>query len=143
EATNHSPIEDEPPDPRNVLECELDIPCEFPFAHLELATDAGITTFSASDRCIFTALARGEPGLIETVTELSDATARLDYALLGDGLALRQASGESDASGRWQKGVFRCQLQASEFFTSCLKSPSEACLDPEQWVVACEPLDNL
>ena len=144
ETANQGAIEEEEaPDPTTLLECELDSLCEFPFARMMLDAEAGITTFGASDRCIFTALASGEPGLIETFTEFSDATAHLDYALLGDGVALRQASGESDALGRWQKSVFRCQLQPSEFFTECLKTPTAACDDPEQWIVACEPQDAL
>lgn len=145
EATAAGKLEEEAPDPTRLLECEVDIPCEFPFANLHLDADAGLTShsYSSSDRCIFTALAGDAPALIETVAEFSDATAYLDYALVGGRVALRQASGESDAAGRWQKRVFRCELQSSEFFTACLKSPSAQCLDPEQWVVACEPLDNL
>ncbi|WAS99127.1 hypothetical protein [Nannocystis punicea] len=133
------------PLPRQLLECELAAPCEFPFLGTGFDFDASLTpsAFSPSDLCVFTSLARGEPGLIETIAEFSDATARLDYAIVGPGEALRQASGESDAGGRWLKGVFRCELQPSVFFLDCLQAPSPACLDPEQWVVGCEPLDNL
>lgn len=138
-----SELEPLKPIPRALLECELDPVCEFPFAGLDFEAGADATAFSASDRCIFSALMAGEPGLVETVADFSDATARLDYAILGDGLALRQASGQSDLGGRWQKDVDRCRLQPPAFFTECLKAPSSACFDPEMWVVACEPLDNL
>ncbi|PCC75434.1 hypothetical protein SAMN02745121_03840 [Nannocystis exedens] len=131
------------PLPRQLLECELTAPCEFPFLGTGFDADLTASAFSPSDLCVFTSLARGEPGLIETVAEFSDATARLDYAIVSPGVALRQASGESDAGGRWLKGVFRCELQPSAFFLDCLQAPSAACLDPEQWVVGCEPLDNL
>lgn len=133
----------EEPLPRQLLECELSVPCEFPFFGVGLDASLKPSAFSPSDLCVFTSLARGEPGLVETVAEFSDATARLDYAIVGPGVALRQASGESDAGGRWLKGVFRCELQPSAFFLDCLQAPSAACLDPEQWVVGCEPLDNL
>ncbi|MDC0720209.1 hypothetical protein [Nannocystis bainbridge] len=131
------------PLPRHLLECELAAPCEFPFLGFDFDKSLTPPGFSPSDLCVFTSLARGEPGLIETVAEFSDATARLDYAVVGPGVALRQASGESDAGGRWLKGVFRCELQPSAWFTACLQAPSADCLDPEQWVVDCEPLDNL
>lgn len=134
---------DEDVDPRSLIECEIAVPCEFPFAGLTFDVDAGAAGFSASDRCIFNALMSGEPGLIETVAEFSDATARLDYAIVGPGVALRQASGESDGGGRWQKGVHSCRLQPPGFFADCLKAPSAACFDPEAWVVGCDPLDNL
>ena len=128
--------------PRSLLECEIDVPCEFPFLGANFDTSLG-TALSPSDLCVFATLASGEPALIETVAEFSDATARLDYAIVGPGVALRQASGESDAGGRWLKGVYRCDLQPSEFFTACLQAPSSECLDPEAWVVGCQPLDNL
>jgi hypothetical protein len=127
--------------PRSLLECELDPVCDHPFAGFDDPT--GAAGFSAGARCIFEALAAGEPGLVETVVEFIDATARLDYAIVEPGVALRQASGESDAGGRWQNGVDRCQLQPPTFFADCLKAPSPACFDPETWVVGCEPLDNL
>ncbi|MDC0667625.1 hypothetical protein [Nannocystis radixulma] len=128
--------------PRSLLECEIDVPCEFPFlgANFDASLGAALT---ASDLCVFATLASGEPALIETVAEFSDATARLDYVIVGPGETLRQASGESDAGGRWLKGVYRCELQPREFFTACMKAPSSECLDPEAWVVGCDPLDNL
>ncbi|MBZ5712561.1 hypothetical protein [Nannocystis pusilla] len=128
--------------PRSLLECEIDVPCEFPFlgANFDASLGAALTT---SDLCVFATLASGEPALIETVAEFSDATARLDYVIVGPGETLRQASGESDAGGRWLKGVYRCELQPREFFTACMKAPSSECLDPEAWVVGCDPLDNL
>ena len=141
EADSGAGAKDEPA-PRSLLECEIDVPCEFPFFGLDFDASLG-AALSPSDLCVFTTLASGEPALIETVAEFSDATARLDYAIVGPGVALRQASGESDAGGRWLKGVYRCELQASEFFTTCLKAPSSECLDPEAWVVGCQPLDNL
>lgn len=128
--------------PTALIECELETPCEFPFVGTGFAKDSA-ASFSASDLCVFATLARGELALVETVAEFSDATARLDYVITGPGVALRQASGESEGGGRWQKGVFRCELQTAAFFTACLQAPSADCLDPEQWVVGCEPLDNL
>jgi hypothetical protein len=129
--------------PTSLVECELPAPCEHPFVGQDLNAADGSASLSASDQCIFTTLARGEPALVETIAEFPDAMARLDYAIAGDGIALRQASGESAAGGRWQNAVFVCELQPSDFFTDCLKTASEACLDPEQWVVGCQPLDNL
>lgn len=129
--------------PSSLLDCELEIPCEFPYASQTHDAAAGLVSLGDNDRCIFTTLARGEPALVETVAEFSDATAFLDYVVVGEGLALRQASGQSEAGGRWQNGVFACELRPGEFFAQCLKAPSELCLDPEQWVVGCQPLDNL
>lgn len=129
--------------PTSLLDCEIEAPCEFPFASQGYDAAAGLVAFTDNDRCIFSTLARGEPALVETVAEFSDASAYLDYVIAGDGVALRQASGVSDAGGRWQNGVFACELRPSEFFSDCLKTASAPCLDPEQWVVGCQPLDNL
>ncbi|HEY8379689.1 MAG TPA: hypothetical protein VIK91_24520 [Nannocystis sp.] len=129
--------------PASLLDCDVPAPCEHPFERQAPGDAGGAAELGESERCIFTALARGEPALVETMAEFRDAIAYLDYLVVGEGLALRQASGESEAGGRWQNRVFACELQAPEFFADCLEVASAPCLDPEQWVVACRPLDNL
>jgi hypothetical protein len=133
--------EDEPP-PSSILECELDVPCDTPFEGMKLAKD-GATSYSAGDACVFQALAAGDRALVETVARFSDDIAYLDYAIVGPQAALRQAWGESEAGGRWEKQAHWCELRSADFFEKCAEAPSADCLDPEQWAVRCVPLDNL
>ena len=129
--------------PTSLLECDLPLPCEQPFEGMTIDSDAGAASYSDNDRCVFKAMASDGPALVQTAASFSAAVAYLDYAIVEPGVALRQASGVSDASGRWQKDVYRCELQPPAFFAACAEAPSGPCLDPEMWVVACNPLDIL
>lgn len=129
--------------PTTLLECDLPLPCDLPFEGMTLEADGAAATYSDNDRCVFQAMAGDGPALVQTAASFSAAVAYLDYAIVEPGVALRQASGVSDASGRWQKGVFRCELQPAAFFLACAEAPSGPCLDPEMWVRSCAPLDIL
>jgi hypothetical protein len=134
--------EDDDIAPSSILECELEMPCDAPFEGMKLAGD-GTAGFTAADSCVFRALAAGDRALVQTSAEFSDDLAYLDYAIVGEGAALRQAWGVSDAGGRWEKEAHWCDLRPASFFEACAEQPVGDCLDPEQWVVRCVPLDNL
>lgn len=129
--------------PTSLLECDLPSPCDLPFEGLRLQTEGAAARYSDSDLCAFKALASDGPALVQTSATLGDAVAYLDYALVEPGVALRQASGISATNGHWQKDVYRCELQPPAFFAACAEAPAGPCLDPEMWVVACNPLDIL
>lgn len=128
--------------PTSILECELAMPCDAPFEGMKLAAD-GTAGFTAADACVFRALATGDRALVQTAAAFSDNLAYLDYAIVDDGAALRQAWGVSEAGGRWEKEAQWCDLRAASFFEACAEQPFGDCLDPEKWVVRCVPLDNL
>ncbi len=140
-ATSDGAIDEDQSIPTSLLECDLPLPCEQPFEGMTIDSDAGAASYSDNDRCVFKAMASDGPALVQTAASFSAAVAYLDYAIVEPGVALRQASGVSDASGRWQKDVYRCELQPPAFFAACAEAPSGPCLDPEMWVVACAPLD--
>lgn len=129
--------------PTSLLECDLPSPCDLPFEGLRLQTEGAAARYSDSDLCAFKALASDGPALVQTSATLGDAVAYLDYAIVEPGVALRQASGISATNGHWQKDVYRCELQPPAFFAACAEAPAGPCLDPEMWVVACNPLDIL
>lgn len=132
-------LDDEDLPPTLLVACELPLPCDEPFEAVRAQGDAP----RASDRCAFEAMTGGQPALVQTVADFGGSLAYLDYAIVAPGVALRQASGESDTVGRWQKEVTRCALQPAAFFTTCAAQPGPDCYDPERWVVGCEPLDTL
>lgn len=134
-------IDDEVP-PSSILECELEMPCDAPFEGMKVAAD-GTAAFTGADACVFRALAAGDRALVQTAAEFSDNLAYLDYALVGDGAALRQAWGVSEAGGRWEKEAHWCDLRPASFFDACAEQPTGDCLYPEKWVERCIPLDNL
>lgn len=134
--------EDDDFDPHSILECDLEMPCDAPFEGMKLAAE-GTAGFTTADACVFRALASGDRALVQTAAEFSDDLAYLDYAVVGEGAALRQAWGVSDAGGRWEKDAHWCDLRPASFFQACAEQPVGDCLDPEKWVVRCVPLDNL
>lgn len=142
EGPGDSAGEEDDVEPRSILECELDMPCDAPFEGLRLQND-GTAAFSAADACVFEALAAGDRALVQTAAEFNDDLAYLDYAIVDDGAALRQAWGVSEAGGRWEKSAQWCDLRPAAFFQACAEQPVGDCLDPEKWVVRCIPLDNL
>jgi hypothetical protein len=83
-----------------------------------------------------------EPGLVQTVMTFDSSIANLDFALTGDGAVLRQSYGDSEGVGEWINPPMRCELQGREFFETCQLQFDPSCLDPEAWVVACEPIDG-
>ncbi len=141
--------EDEEFDPTHLLQCEQPVPCDaMPLDEEDVAPenaqqDASAVEYSATERCVLESLARGEPALIQTVADFSTATAYLDFAIVGDRAALRQAHGDGESVGSWANLPSGCQLRDSTYFEGCLASPDPECLRPTNWVDSCEDLGAL
>lgn len=136
-----TPQSDEPP-PETLLACDLDFACEHP---LELVRSDPAQAYTESDTCALRALAVGQIALVQTVAVFPAAEAYLDHVVDATGSVLRQAHGQSDNVGLWQKPVERCDLRDAAFFSDCAARFDPACLDPEQWIVpgSCQPLGSL
>ena len=126
--------------PELLAACDLPTPCEFP---VELVRESKTQSYADSDLCALKALASPEPGLIQTVAAFASAESYLDHVVVAPGVLLRQAHGRSDGLGLWQKTVERCVLRDAAFFAACAESFDPTCLDPDQWVASCKPLDDL
>ncbi len=129
-------------EPVLLLTCDLEMPCALP---LELVRETGSfdQSYADNDLCILKALADGTKGLVQTVAAFPASEAYLDHVLVGSGEVLRQVHGRSDSRGWWHKPSERCTLQTSSFFTACLAGFDPACLDPDRWVLGCEPVETL
>lgn len=122
-----------------LLECGLEPACDA----VDLSDDASpAAAYSGEGLCLLSALAAHEFGLIQTVMTFDSSIANLDFALTRDGAVLRQSYGESDGVGEWINPPMRCELQGRDFFEKCQLQFDPSCLDPEAWVVGCEPLDG-
>ncbi len=135
-------------DPTHLLQCEQPIPCDaMPLDEDDVvpenAKEDASVEYSATQRCVLQSLARGEPALIQTVADFDTATAYLDFAIVGDRAALRQAHGDGESVGSWANLPSGCQLRGSTYFEACLASPDPECLRPTNWVDSCEDLGAL
>ncbi|MCA9659055.1 MAG: hypothetical protein KC486_11980 [Myxococcales bacterium] len=122
-----------------LLGCGLEPACDA----IDLS-DAGspAAAYSGDGLCLLSALAAGQPGLVQTVMTFDSSIANLDFALTGDGAVLRQSYGDSEGVGEWINPPMRCELKGRAFFETCQLQFDPSCLDPEAWVVACEPIDG-
>ncbi|MCA9637765.1 MAG: hypothetical protein KC420_17180 [Myxococcales bacterium] len=124
-----------------LLACGIEPACDA----LTLAGDeaAPSADFGADGLCVLEALTNGDRTLIQTVTVFDGSIANLDFAVVGDGVVVRQAYGTSDGVGEWINPPMRCTLQGPEFFAGCRAGLTPECLDPEAWVVSCEAASEL
>jgi len=128
-----------------LLECSLEPACDA----VDLPGDpsgadgAPQAAYSGEGLCILNALTEGDPSLVQTVMTFDASIANLDFAIVGPQLALRQSYGVTEGVGEWINPPMLCELQGRAFFEQCKVSFDASCLDPEAWVVACEPVDAL
>lgn len=110
------------------------------------AGDAGVApqaSYSGDGLCVLAALTAAEPSLVQTVMTFDASVANLDFAIVGPQEALRQSYGVTEGVGEWINPPMLCELQGRDFFENCMVSFNAECLDPEAWVVGCEPVDEL
>lgn len=141
--TGEGGVEDdaEPAAPPELLgTCDLQVPCEFP---VELVRESASQAYAASDLCALKVLGGEANSLVQTVAAFASAESYLDHVVIGPSEVLRQAYGRSDGLGLWHKPVERCVLKPPAFFAACAEGFDPNCLDPQQWVESCEPLDSL
>ncbi|MEZ4428162.1 MAG: hypothetical protein R3A51_10800 [Nannocystaceae bacterium] len=134
--------EDPPFTPTLLLHCEAAVPCDaLPVAESPSA-DAEFS-YDETARCVLGALAAGDAGLLQTVTDFDRSSSNVDLLLLGDGRVLRQAYGAGDGVGEWANPPSLCTLAPAEQFVKCLADYDSSCLDTTSWLVGCEPLEAL
>jgi len=131
-----------------LLGCSLEPACDAvdlpsggePVADGEVAPQA---SYSGDGLCALTALTAAEPSLVQTVMTFDSSVANLDFAIVGPQKALRQSYGVTEGVGEWINPPMLCELQGRDFFENCMVSFDAECLDPEAWVLGCEPIDEL
>ena len=101
------------------------------------------TAYDGDGLCILTALTAPDPSLVQTVMNFEGSIANLDFAIVGPGQALRQSYGVTEGVGEWVNPPMLCDLQGRDFFEDCKIAFDPSCLDPEAWVIGCEPIDEL
>ncbi len=130
-----------------LLGCSLEPACEA--VDLPSDGDPGAdgaipqASYSGDGLCVLSALTASEPSLVQTVMTFDTSVANIDFAIVGPQQALRQSYGVTEGVGEWINPPMLCELQGRDFFDHCLVSFSAECLDPEAWVVGCEPVDEL
>ncbi len=101
------------------------------------------TSYNSDGLCVLSALTTPDPSLVQTVMNFEGSIANLDFAIVGPGQALRQSYGFTDGVGEWVNPPMLCDLQGRDFFEDCMITFDPSCLDPEAWVLGCEPIDEL
>lgn len=128
--------------PSLLLECGIDPACDVLTLPIDEATAQ--QRYDADGLCVFSALTSPTPAtLLQIEVAYPSSTANLDLAFVDAGTIIRQSYGRGDDVGEWINAPTRCTLKGPEFFAACAASYDPKCLDPEAWVVACEPLDAL
>lgn len=128
--------------PALLVECGLEAACDV--LTLPIDEAAAKQRYDADGLCLFTALTSPTPAtLLQIEVAYPSSTANLDLAIVDDGTILRQSYGRGEDVGEWLNPPMRCTLQGPAFFVACAESYDPACLDPEAWVVGCEPLEAL
>ncbi|MCA9714276.1 MAG: hypothetical protein H6713_05435 [Myxococcales bacterium] len=139
--------EDEDLEPTLLVQCSQPVLCDAMPLHGDengaVTNDASVAAYSDTERCVLESLARGEPALIQTVADFENATAFLDFALVGSDAALRQAHGDGVDVGIWTNNPYRCELRPRDYFQDCLDNHDPGCLQPSNWVERCEDLGAL
>lgn len=130
-----------------LLGCSLEPACDavlLPGQQDDQSGDLGPeTSYEGDGLCVLSALTAPDPSLVQTVMNFEGSIANLDFAIVGPGQALRQSYGVTEGVGEWINPPMLCDLQGRDFFENCMIAFDPSCLDPEAWVIGCEPIDEL